>query len=172
MQFLVRSFNAADTNYAVYTSKDFTLLVSCTCADYVQHKVPCKHMYLTQRIYQGMVISYDGEQPLPQEPVSQGIDFCPSLESTLSPNLILLLQKERALKREAERVAREQANEQAFQECEAELEQCIARLVDVAKRTRKRKCTLQYFQSTLAGLKHTLLEVQGLNASGAGRKCQ
>lgn len=172
MQFLVRSFNETDATYSVCTNKDFTLLVSCTCADYVQHKIPCKHMYLTQKIYQGMVISYDGEHSLPQDPVSPSIDLGPSLESTLPPNIILLLQRQWAVKREAERVAREKANEQAFQECEAELEQCVTKLVHMAKGTKKRKCTLQYFQSTLAGLKHTLLEVQGLNAAGAGRKCQ
>ena len=89
------------------------------------------------------MISYDGEQPLSQEPASQSIGLCPSLESTLSPNLILLLQRERTLKREAERVAKEKADEQAFQECEAELEQCVAKLVDVAKGIRKRKCTFK-----------------------------
>jgi len=131
-------------------------------------------MYLIQRVYQGMEISYGGESTLSQEPelVSQDTNLGPTLESTLPPHILLLLQNERAAKREAARTAREEANEQAFQDCEAELEDTIMKLVSVARATKKRKCTLEYFQSTLAGLKHTLLEVQGLNTARAGRKCQ
>ena len=85
--------------YFTGNCQHFTLLVSYSCTDSVQLKVPCKRMYLTQKMYQGMVISYDEEQPLPQEPVSQSIEYGPSLESTLSPKLILLLQRERVWNR-------------------------------------------------------------------------
>jgi hypothetical protein len=73
------------------------------------------------------------------------------LESTLSPNLILLLQRDRNLKWEAERVDREKADEQAFQECEAELEQCVAKLVDMAKDTKKRNVHFSTFKARWQG---------------------
>ena len=56
--------------------------------------------------------------------------------------------------------AREAQIQEAFQECERELEGALRKLEDIDQNKKKRRCTLQYFQSAVAGLKSILLDVQ------------
>ena len=136
--------------------------------------MPCKHMYLVPRKYNGLEISYSNEPEPPQDPDEAIIenDLGPPLESLLSPHVRLQLQAMRAENQEAQKRAREAETEKAFQECERELEDALKKLGVIVCDKKKRQCTLQYFQSAVAGLKNTMLDVQGVNAVGAGRKCQ
>ncbi|KAF9535998.1 hypothetical protein EC957_000966, partial [Mortierella hygrophila] len=59
-EFFVNSFTTPNVKYAVSADAQAARLLSCTCPDYVRHKMPCKHMYLVSRIYNSMDISYDG----------------------------------------------------------------------------------------------------------------
>ncbi|KAF8941876.1 hypothetical protein BGZ47_007078 [Haplosporangium gracile] len=59
-KFIVNSFTTCDVKYAVSANAQVTCLLSCTCPDYVRHKVPCKHLYLVSRNYNNMDISYNG----------------------------------------------------------------------------------------------------------------
>ena len=131
-------------------------------------------MYLVPRKYNGLEISYSNEPEPPQDPDEAVIenDFGPPLENLLSPHVRLQLQAMRAENQEAQKRAREAETEKAFQECERELEDPWKKLGDIIRDKKKRRCTLQYFQSAMAGLKNTMLDVQGVNAAGAGRKCQ
>ncbi|KAK3819330.1 MAG: hypothetical protein J3R72DRAFT_497555, partial [Linnemannia gamsii] len=59
-EFIVNSFTTPDVKYTVSVDAQAARLLSCTCPDYVRHKMPCKHLYLVSRIYNSMDISYDG----------------------------------------------------------------------------------------------------------------
>ncbi|KAI7820147.1 hypothetical protein BC939DRAFT_494784 [Gamsiella multidivaricata] len=92
-------------------------------------------MCLVPRIYRGMAIIYDREPVLPQQPrVPIGIEndlegyFGPPLEKLLSPQLHLQLQAMKTKQQEAQRRARESEAEEAFQECERELEDALKEL--------------------------------------------
>ncbi|KAI8606020.1 hypothetical protein EDD21DRAFT_349490 [Dissophora ornata] len=93
-------------------------------------------------------------------------------KAILSPHLALQLQRARAVQQEAARVARDAENALKFKDCEAKLQDLMKSILHEAAAIKRRKCTLQYFQSSIAGLERTLLEVKGLNQVGAGRKCQ
>ena len=73
------------------------LLLSCSCEDYDRHRIPCKHLYLVQRVYNVFEINYDSA-PLP-EPAHDSMNsmdnmesndvFGPPLEETISQQLAL-----------------------------------------------------------------------------------
>jgi hypothetical protein len=94
------------------------------------------------------------------------------LKTILSPQLLLLLQRQRAEKRNADLLAKEAKNARAFEEGEAQLKVLLEKIGTAIWATKKRKCSLQYLQETIALLHNTYLQVKGLNESGAGRKCQ
>ncbi|KAF9346475.1 hypothetical protein BGX26_002012, partial [Mortierella sp. AD094] len=129
--FEVQSFVSADL-YSVSSNNSFTNIFSCTCADYGRHQIPCKHMYLAQRVYRSAQISYVGEPALAQEQDNQSVeidrslDFLgPNLEAELLPTIRLALEKTRAEVQEAKKVAREQAIRQEFEEYEAQLQELV-----------------------------------------------
>lgn len=129
-------------------------------------------MYLVSRIYRNMEICYDEGPTLPLEPIDDDNNPTFSLEAILSPHLALQLQRARAVQQEAARVARDAENALKFKDCETKLQDLMKSILHEAAAIKRRKCTLQYFQSSIAGLERTLLEVKGLNQVGAGRKCQ
>ncbi|KAI7821853.1 hypothetical protein BC939DRAFT_454667 [Gamsiella multidivaricata] len=139
-------------------------------------------MYLTAKVYKGMKISYQGEPyevDYLQVQADQN-DFDPSpdstlpssLEQTLPPAILLLLHRQRAEKAEQKRIAKEKEQEQELQDLEADLKNMISEIVIAASSTKKRKCTLEYSQTTIVGVRKTLLEVKGLNTVQAGQRCQ
>ncbi|KAI8601364.1 hypothetical protein EDD21DRAFT_374660 [Dissophora ornata] len=136
-KFLVKSFTQPGAEYSVFVDMNRVLLLSCSCEDYVQQKLPCKHMYLVPRVYVDLEIKYGGDPILPQEPqetqeaIGVGQDFEPPLGSTLSPHLVLQLQATRAEHQEAQKRAREEEIAEAFQECEHELLVACEELIDV-----------------------------------------
>ncbi|KAI7825631.1 hypothetical protein BC939DRAFT_121788 [Gamsiella multidivaricata] len=126
-QFVVKSFVRADVSYIVRHNNDVTSIVSCSCADYCLHLIPCKHMYLVQRFYKSVRVSYSGEPAIEsaielavaQEQHAQNMDFFgPDLEAGLAPLLRLQLDRKRAAEQEFERVAREVATRQEFEDNE------------------------------------------------------
>jgi len=130
-------------------------------------------MYLVPRIYNDVEISYEGNV----ETVALGVtvgdnELDISLENMLSPGLLLVLQKQRAETREADRLAKEAENMQAFKEGEAQLMAVLEKIQASIQTAKKRKCSLQYLQETIAVLHNAHLQVKGLNEVGAGRKCQ
>ena len=90
----------------------------------------------------------------------------------LNPAIIAQLSKARAEKKEAARKDREAEQVLAFKDCEERLTALLATIGDEARAQKRRKCSLQYFQSAIAGLERIVLEIKGLNNVGAGRKCQ
>ncbi|KAG0023691.1 hypothetical protein BGZ80_008462 [Entomortierella chlamydospora] len=189
-KFKVQSFSVADnpinsrinSTYDVRTDEGFTVITACRCNYYAQHQEPCKHMYLAAKVYKGMEISYRGEsydidpsqaQTVKNVPeLSSSSILPPPLEQTLPPAILLLLHRQRAEKADQERIAREKEQEQELMDLEADLKTMISEIGIAAGSTKKRKCTLEYFRSTVAGVRKTLLEVKGLNAVQAGRRCQ
>lgn len=189
-QFKVQSFAVAhnpinrgiSTTYYVRTDEEFTVITACRCNYYAQHQVPCKHMYLTAKVYKGMEISYKGESyeidHLQVQTIQNDFEHSPdstpppSLEKTLSPAILLLLHRQRAEKAEQKRITRENEQERELKDLEADLRSMISEIAVAAGSTKKRKCTLEYFQNTVAGVRKTLLEVKGLNAVQAGQRCQ
>lgn len=129
-------------------------------------------MYLVTRIYNDIEISYEGEPTLSNESATDENKLGFSLETMLSPQLLLLLQRERATKRQADLLAKEAENAQAFEDGEAELMALLEKIYHALEAKKKRKCSLQYLQETVALLHSAYLQVKGLNESGAGRKCQ
>ncbi|KAF9344663.1 hypothetical protein BGX26_004058 [Mortierella sp. AD094] len=177
-KFLIKSFTT-DSKYSVSSDKTFTHLVSCSCEDFVKEMVPCKHMYLAQRVYPGLKVSYGGditfkeevENPTDNSEPEPGLPHA-SLESTLPLHIRLMLQRQRAEKAQAVRIAKQRENDQAFMDCEATMEASLKAIEVALSARRKRRCTLQYMQSTAAALRNMELEVQGLNTSHAGQRCQ
>lgn len=130
-------------------------------------------MYLVPRIYNDIEISYEGNEEMVGMEVTVGdnkLNF--SLENLLLPRLLLLLQKQRAEKREVDRLAREAENQQAFKQGEAQLVAILEKIQAAIQTAKKRKCSLQYLQEMIAMLHNTHLQVKGLNEVSAGRKCQ
>ena len=154
-------------------SVDFLFLLSCTCDDYVRYKEPCRHMYLVPRIYNDIEISYEGNvETVGLEATVSDNELDIPLENLLSPRLLLLLQKQRAETREADRLAKEAENMRAFEDGEAQLMDILEKIQATIQTAKKRKCSLQYLQETIAVLHNAHLQVKGLNEVGAGRKCQ
>ncbi|KAI7821001.1 hypothetical protein BC939DRAFT_216583 [Gamsiella multidivaricata] len=180
-KFVVKSFVRADVSYIVRHNNDVTSIVSCSCADYCLHLIPCKHMYLVQRLYKSVRVSYSGEPAIEsaiepavaQEQHVQNMDFFgPDLEAGLAPLLRLQLDRKRAAEQEFERVAREVATRQEFEDNEGLLMGLMKQMGAAVEARKKRKCTLEYLKSVVATTKNTLLEIQGLNASQAGQRYQ
>ncbi|KAF8933452.1 hypothetical protein BGZ58_006341 [Dissophora ornata] len=177
LKFEVNSFANANASYSVCSNNDFTRIVSCTCADYCRHQIPCKHMYLVQRLHKRIKISYAGdlafEPAADQEHYDQHVEFLgPDLEAGLSPFLRLQLDRKRAAEQEAQRVAREKLTKQEFEDYESELQELMRCMVTAVEARKKRKCTLEYLKAAVATTRNNLLEIQGLNAAQAGQKCQ
>jgi hypothetical protein len=78
-------------------------------------------MYLVIMIYTDAKISYEGEPSLSKDLTTDETHPFVSLETTLSPHLLLLLQRHRAEKREVDLLAREAENARAFKEGEEQL---------------------------------------------------
>ncbi|KAK3805237.1 MAG: hypothetical protein JOS17DRAFT_768795 [Linnemannia elongata] len=169
-KFLVRSFSGPNESHSVCTDEDFACLYSCTCGDYTRYKEPCKHMYLVTRIYNDIEISYEGEPSLSKESATDENRLNLSLETLLSPQLLLLLQRQRAEKREADLLAKAAENARAFEDGEAELMAILQKIYQALAAKKKRKCSFQYLQETIALLHNAYLQVkmravQGENAS-------
>ncbi|KAI7831342.1 hypothetical protein BC939DRAFT_438308 [Gamsiella multidivaricata] len=136
-------------------------------------------MYLVQRLYKSVRVSYSGEPAIEsaiepavaQEQRVQNMDFFgPDLEAGLAPLLRLQLDRKRAAEQEFERVAREVATRQEFEDNEGLSTELMKQMGAAVEARKKRKCTLEYLKSIVATAKNTLLEIQGLNASQAGRR--
>ena len=151
---------------------DFSRVYSCTCGDYARHKGPCKHMYPVPRIYNDIEISYEGAPSFSEEATTDENQLHVSLEKTLPLHILLLLEKQRAEKREADMLAKETENARAFEEDEAQLVALLKKIHAALLATKKSKCSFHYLQETIALLHNAYLQVKGLNESGAGRKCQ
>ncbi|GJJ71701.1 hypothetical protein EMPS_04058 [Entomortierella parvispora] len=187
IKFDVQSFRSAATWYSIRVDRDFNLILACTCSDYRQHLLPCKHMYLVERFHENMKISYTGEPADDPEDVlvdelaigesleqaNQDLDiFGPDLEAGIGPLLRLQLDQQRAKEQEARRAAREQAVLAEFEHNEAELKDMANQIVATVEARKGRKCTLEYLKSTVAALRNTVLEIKGLNSGNTGRTCQ
>ncbi|KAF8928752.1 hypothetical protein BGZ47_001453 [Haplosporangium gracile] len=59
-KFMVNSFTAPNVKYAVHANAKVTCFLTCTCPDYIRHKIPCKYLYLPARVYNSPDISHDG----------------------------------------------------------------------------------------------------------------
>jgi hypothetical protein len=129
-------------------------------------------MYLVSRIYSGMDVCFGGDPTVVQELITCDNGLIDSGYDAVSPHLRLQLQKHRAEKRERERSEREVANTLAFEESETKALVLAEQILLEIRAKKRRKCTLQYMQTVVAGLERTLLEVKGLNAVAAGRTCQ
>ncbi|KAF9917822.1 hypothetical protein FBU30_000506 [Linnemannia zychae] len=91
---LVGSFSKSGNTYSISTKADFTHLYSYTRDDYTRYKEPCNHMYLEPRIYNDMEVSYEAMLPLLDEKTLDDNKFGITLEEMISPQFLLLLQKQ------------------------------------------------------------------------------
>lgn len=103
-------------------------------------------MYLVTRIYNDIEISYEGEPSLPKESATDENRLNLSLETLLSPQLLLLFQRQRAEKREADLLAKAAENARAFEDGEAELMAILQKIYQALAAKKKRKCSFQYLQ--------------------------
>ncbi|KAK3834071.1 MAG: hypothetical protein J3R72DRAFT_452558 [Linnemannia gamsii] len=99
-------------------------------------------------------------------------DEIPAAWRVIVPLVVLQMELARAEKKAERRKLRESERAIEFNGCEKRLLHLLKSMGDEARATKRRKCTLQYFQSTIADLERTLLGVKGLNTVHAGRKCQ
>ena len=119
-----------------------------------------------------MEVCFNGDPTLVQELISCDINLIDDLENSISSHLHLQLEKHRSEQRERERSEREVANTLVFEASETKALVTAEAILQEIRAQKKRKCTLQYMQTVVAGLERTLLEVKGLNAVAAGRTCQ
>lgn len=47
----VKSFSEAQTTYNITINEDLSKIISCSCVDWNQHKLPCKHIFLVVRVH-------------------------------------------------------------------------------------------------------------------------
>lgn len=86
--------------------------------------------------------------------------FEPDLEAGLAPFLRLQLDRKRAAEQEAERIARERATRQEFEDHEGQLKELMKQMVSAVEARNKRKCTLEYLKAAVATTKNNLLEIR------------
>lgn len=128
LQFEVSSFTAPNIKYIVSANAEAIQLLSCTCASYVRHSVPCKHLYLVSRMYNDMKICYNGIAVPSQNPTipadhcedgdvsdDSDDDLSPRLKAILSPSIVLQLEKARAEKKEAVKKSQEERKSSCIQ---------------------------------------------------------
>lgn len=94
---------------------DKNLLLSCTCPDYVQHKSPCKHLHLLDRMFIQLMIKWlldpepsmdnteDNDVHCQQEAVEDAPDNYPSYPAPFPSLIQHLIDAEQARKREEEK---------------------------------------------------------------------
>ena len=125
-----------------------------------------------ERIYNEVQISYEDEPAHSQEPTRGDNKLNTSLDDLLSPQLRLLIQRQMAAKKEADRLAKAAEYTQVFNNGEDELVTLLEKTGTAIVAIKKRKCSLQYLQQTIAAPHNVYLQVKGLNEQAAGRKCQ
>lgn len=179
----MRSFTGLGLEYTVAVDVERSLLLSCTCADYVKHKIPCKHMYLVARLFDVFEICYTPDREPPQDDnVDNGgdgqdghdamDDNDPPVQAFVPLNVQLLLQAERAKEREARKRKHEEEVAEAFKDCDARLKEIWVTMGNYIIKDVNRKCTLDYMRATVATLENACRDLKGVNEIGAGRRCQ
>lgn len=163
---MVKSFTGSGEEYTVTVDERY-LLRSCSCPDYVKQKMPCKHMYLVQRVYQGLTLEqHNGpihiKPARAQETTDVDSKIAPPPESIISPHLLRQLEAERAKEREQKKRKTEEVTAQAFENCESESQDLWKRLGRVVYGNRKKQCTLKDMQGTVAALKEVVRKAEGL----------
>ncbi|KAF9908070.1 hypothetical protein BX616_000247 [Lobosporangium transversale] len=146
-EFAVKSSEESGVEYSVAADVERGLLQSCSSPDYVRQKIPCKHMCLVSRIYDGFDVQY-AAAPSHFEHQNRHLEFDlgPPLESFISPVLL----------REEKKRKREEVTTQAFEECEEELMVLWKELGRIVYNRQKRKCTLKDMQDSIAELRNVI----------------
>jgi uncharacterized Zn finger protein len=168
----VKSFAESGAEYFVVIDKERKLLLSCSCADYVQHKIPCKHFYLIVRVYLEVKINYIYEPEQVQDTVDINDLFGPSLEDLLSEETRFKLQAARSEERERKQKADKEAIDGRWRRCQEQLEAMYLEMGRLAHITKQIKFTLEYMESTLDEAKRMMLKLRGTTVVGAGNRCQ
>ncbi|KAF9172886.1 hypothetical protein BGX20_004610 [Mortierella sp. AD010] len=173
----VNSFTTPNVVYKVTLNEDRRVLLSCTCPDHEKHRLPCKHIYLANRVRPAYIISY---RPAPTEAAAaqavtaQGPaprehqNFYLNLEDLLAPETVEGLETMRAEKNER----RKREMEERDQECEEEIDRLMDNLKMHVIAKAKRQCTLRYKETFATSLKSLVFDAKGLNDREAGHKCQ
>ncbi|KAK3811035.1 MAG: hypothetical protein J3Q66DRAFT_350829 [Benniella sp.] len=167
MYFMVKSFTGSGEEYTVTVEVERYLLRSCSCPDYVKQKMPCKHMYLVQRVYQGLTLEqHNGPAHTKPARAQETTDVDSKIalppESIISPHLLRQLEAERAKEREQRKRKTEEVTAQAFENCESESQDLWKRLGRVVYGNRKKQCTLKDMQGTVEALKEVVRKAEGL----------
>ncbi|KAK3821219.1 MAG: hypothetical protein J3Q66DRAFT_332843 [Benniella sp.] len=165
--FMVKSFTGSGEEYTVTVDVERYLLRSCSCPDYVKQKMPCKHMYLVQRVYQGLTLEqHNGPTHTKPARAQETTDVDSKIalppESIISPHLLRQLEAERAKEREQRKRKTEEVTAQAFENCESESQDLWKRLGRVVYGNRKKQCTLKDMQGTVEALKEVVRKAEGL----------
>ncbi|KAK3835443.1 MAG: hypothetical protein J3R72DRAFT_451572, partial [Linnemannia gamsii] len=163
-EFIVNSFTTPDVKYTVSVDAQAARLLSCTCPDYVRHKMPCKHLYLVSRIYNSMDISYDGSDMFSTDEgrrrYDSSEDEIPAAWRVIVPLVVLQMELARAEKKAERRKLRESERAIEFNGCEKRTVTLIENRWVMRHALPKEKVHSQYFQSTIADLERTLLGVR------------
>ncbi|KAF9979953.1 hypothetical protein BGZ75_009025 [Mortierella antarctica] len=155
-----------------------SLLLSCTCPDHLKHKIPCKHLYLVERIFDVFEVKHTPD-PDPEDNVVENDqdDFAvgnsPPITESIPINVQLLLRAQRAQEQELRRRKREEEVAEAFADCETKLKELWIKMGNhIMRDGGGRKCTLDYMLSSVATLESAYRDVKGVNEIGARRKYQ
>ncbi|KAF9898841.1 hypothetical protein BX616_003548, partial [Lobosporangium transversale] len=88
-EFVVKSSADSGVEYFVAADVEKGLLQSCSCPDYVRHRIPCKHMYLVSRTYDDVDVQYTAAPSrIEHQDKHVELDFGPSPESFILPALL------------------------------------------------------------------------------------
>ncbi|KAI8357387.1 hypothetical protein B0O80DRAFT_496160 [Mortierella sp. GBAus27b] len=117
----VLSFTIPGIRYSVAIDTARSLLLSCTCLDHDRHKIPCKHMYLVQRVYSNLKVKHCTDLVPFQQTAVNNDYFGPPLQSVLSRNLSLQLEAARAESEAAKKRERDDADAEVIRESYDEL---------------------------------------------------
>lgn len=142
----------------------------CSCPDHTKHRIPCKHMYLVQRVYGNIQVKHCSDLVPIQRTVNNDDHLGPCLESTLSQNLSRQLEDARAESEAAKKRERDATDAEVFRESYDELRTMWIRLGLIVTNPSKRRCTARYMQRAVVTLRNAMYEVEGVNRVGAGQR--
>ncbi|KAF9364247.1 hypothetical protein BGX34_002118 [Mortierella sp. NVP85] len=155
-KFVVKSFTKPRMEYTVDVDLERSLLLSCSCADHITHRIPCKHMYLVTFLDVGHRAGPMYANPKREEKTNIDAKFRLPPESVISPHLLRQLEAERTKEREQKKRMRDEATAQAFENCQSESQDLWKRLGRVVYGKKKRQCTLKDIQSTVEALREVV----------------
>ncbi|KAF9918825.1 hypothetical protein FBU30_011265 [Linnemannia zychae] len=175
---IVKSFTIASVEYTVRLDIASKQLLACSCPDFGNHQIACKHLYLVNRLYECFHVKHRIEPELPvdskvrdigqnEEQRFSSIDIVSDSRPIIPPSFPLNVREHITLKRareqEAARIKQEIEDEKAFQDCETELSVLWTRIgTHLNRNKRQRACNLSYIQKLITAMRKVCQDASGL----------